>query len=161
MQTLDSDQVTRHIDAAPEALYDVIADVTRMPELSPEIVRCTWLDGATSAAPGVRFKATNKVENRPAWNNRPVVTVADRGREFTFSRTEKFGGTVVWRYRFETEGNGTRVIESYEVSQQLTPIGWFIIGGLFGRRDRRTDLRVGMEQTLQRLQALVETPNHS
>jgi hypothetical protein len=61
MQTLNHDEVTIHIEAQPERLYDIIADVTRMPELSPEILRCEWLDGASSAAPGVRFRATNKV----------------------------------------------------------------------------------------------------
>ena len=35
-------------------------------------------------------------------------------------------------------------------------VGWFIIGGLFARKDRRTDLHKGMEQTLERLRAVVE-----
>jgi hypothetical protein len=156
MQTLDHDQVARYIEASPQTLYDIVADVTRMPELSPEIIRCEWLDGATSAIPGARFKATNKVEWRPAWNNMPVITVADRGRELAFSRTEPFAGTVVWRYRFEPEGRSTRVGESYEVTSPVTPIGWFIIGGLFGRHNRRADLRRGMDLTLQRLGALAK-----
>lgn len=49
MQTLDHDEVSLHINAVPEQLYDIIADVTRMPDLSPELVRCEWLDGATGA----------------------------------------------------------------------------------------------------------------
>src|SRR5947209_10023430 len=97
MQTLDRDEVSLHIEALPELLYNIIADVTRMPELSPEVVRCEWLDGATKAVPGARFKARNKV--RVSWNNKPVITVADRGREIDWSRTEVGGGTLVWRYR--------------------------------------------------------------
>jgi hypothetical protein len=42
------------------------------------------------------------------------------------------------------------------VTRKLSPIGWFIIGVLFGRKDRRHDLRAGMEQTLHRLRAAVE-----
>ena len=34
MQTLDHDQVSVHIDAPPEAVYALVADVTRMSELS-------------------------------------------------------------------------------------------------------------------------------
>jgi hypothetical protein len=42
------------------------------------------------------------------------------------------------------------------VTNQLSPVGWFVIGVLFARKDRRTDLRAGMEQTLQRLRETVE-----
>jgi ligand-binding SRPBCC domain-containing protein len=156
IQELDHDQVSAHVDAPPEAVYAVVADVTRTPELSPEILECTWLDGATGPAVGARFKARNKVPNRPAWHNKPVVTVVDPGREFAFARTEPFGGTVEWRYRFEPDGDGTLVTESYEVTKPMGRVGWFIIGTLFARKDRRSDLRAGMEQTLGRLRAVVE-----
>ncbi|MDX6233621.1 MAG: hypothetical protein QOH68_2658, partial [Nocardioidaceae bacterium] len=33
------------VDAAPEVLYDLVSDVTRMGEWSPETVHCEWLDG--------------------------------------------------------------------------------------------------------------------
>jgi hypothetical protein len=157
MQTLDHDSVSTYIGAPPQAVYELVADVTRMPEFSPEVVRCTWLGGATGPSVGARFAAVNKVPGRPSWTNKPVVTVAEPGRAFAFARTERFAGTVVWGYRFEPEAGGTRVTESYEVSRQISPIGWFIIGTLFGRKDRRSDLRAGMEQTLQRLRDVAES----
>jgi hypothetical protein len=156
IQDLDTDSVQLHIDARPEDVYAIVADVTRTPELSPEIVKCTWIGGATGPAVGARFKAMNKVPNRPAWPNKPVVTVADPGREFAFARTEPFAGTVEWRYRFTPDGDGTLVTESYEVTKPLSRVGWFIIGTLFARKDRRADLHTGMEQTLQRLRAVAE-----
>jgi len=108
VQTLDHDEASISIDAAPEVVYALVADVTRTPEFSPEILDCTWLDGATGPAVGARFKATNKSKpKRPSWNNKPVVTVADPGREFAFTRTEPFAGTMLWRYRLEREGDRT------------------------------------------------------
>jgi len=151
MQTLDSDEVSIHIDASPEDVYAMVADVTRTPEFSPEILSCCWLDGATGPAVGARFKATNKVARGPSWTNTPVVTAASPGREFAFSRTEKFTGTIARRYRLEPEGTGVRVTESYEVVRPVSRLGWFVIGRLFGCRDRRADLRIGMQQTLERL----------
>ena len=156
MQTLDHDSVSIHIDASPDDVYAIVSDVTRTPEFSPEILSCTWLDGATGPAVGARFKAINKVPHRPSWPNKPVVTVVEPGRTFAFSRTEKFAGTVVWTYRFEPDGQGTKVTESYEVTEKLSAIGWFIIGVLFNRKDRRTDLRNGMQQTLERLRVTAE-----
>lgn len=156
MQSLDHDSVSIHIDAPAEQVYDLVADVTRTPEFSPEIVRCTWVGGATGPAVGARFRAFNKVPRRPPWSNKPVVTVVERGRTFAFARTEKLGGTVDWTYRFEPEGNGTKVTESYDVSRPISRMGWFMIGVLFNRRDRRADLHSGMEQTLQRIRAVAE-----
>lgn len=155
-QELTQDCVERYIEASPQALYDVVADVTRTPELSPEVVSCEWMDGATGPAVGVRFRAKNHAGRGPDWHNVPVITVADRGREFAFSRTEKGAGTVVWRYVFTADGTGTRVTESYEVTRPITIFGWFIIGVLYGNKDRRGDLRRGMTMTLQRLAALTE-----
>jgi Polyketide cyclase / dehydrase and lipid transport len=156
IQHLDHDSVSLHMRARPGDVYALVADVTRMPEFSPEIVECTWLDGATGPFVGARFKARNKVANRPPWNNKPVVTVVEPGRQFGFARTERFGGTVEWSYRFEPEDDGTLVTESYNVTKKLGPVGWFIIGVLFARKDRQSDLRTGMEQTLQRMRATVE-----
>ncbi len=156
MQTLDHDHVTLHIDAPPHAVYALVADVTRTPEFSPEIQRCTWLGGATGEAAGARFEAVNKVRRGPAWKNRSVVTAAQPGREFAFSRTEKFSGTLVWRYQLQPEGNGTRLTESYEVTQPISRLGWFIIGRLYGCRDRRAELRAGMQQTAMRIRETAE-----
>ena len=150
------DSVTVHIDATPEEVWDLVSDVTKIGRYSPETFEAEWLDGATGPAVGARFKAQNKVPNRPAWHNKPVVTVVDPGREFAFERTEPFGGTVEWRYRFEPDGDGTLVSESYKVTKPMGRVGWFIIGTLFARKDRTSDLRRGMEQTLERMRATVE-----
>jgi hypothetical protein len=155
-QELTTDQVSRHIEATPQVLYDLVSDVTRTPEYSSEVVRCTWLGGATGPAVGARFKAINKAGRGPNWPNKPVVTAADPGREFAFARTEPFAGTVAWRYSFEPEGTGTRVTESYEVTRKLTAVGWFVIGTLYGLKDRRSDLRAGMTATLDRIAKMTE-----
>lgn len=155
MQTLDADEQSIHIDAPPEDVYALVADVTRSPEFSPEVVRCTWLDGATGPTVGARFEAVNKA-GRGSWKNRPMVTAAQAGHEFAFSRSEKLAGEIHWRYHFEAEGGGTRVTESYKVVRPVSRLGWFGITYVYGRRDRRADLRRGMQQTLQRLRAAAE-----
>ena len=83
------------------------------------------------------------------------------GREIAWTRTEPFGGTIEWRYRFEPEGTGTRIIESYEVVKPLRLFGWFIIGTLYGLKDRRTDLRDSMVRTLDRLAEMTESKSQS
>lgn len=106
---------------------------------------------------GARFEATNRLRRGRPWKNRPVVVSADRGREFSFARTEKMAGTVVWSYRFEADGAGTRVSESYVVTRPISRLGWFVIERLFGGRDRRSALRAGMTETLDRLRVAAES----
>jgi hypothetical protein len=150
-QQLTTDTVDRHIDASPAALYAIIADVTRTPELTPDIVRCEWLDGATDAVVGARFKATNDQGRGPNWKNSPVIVTASPGQEIAWARTEPFAGTVEWRYRFDPEDGGTRVTESYRVTKPISIVGWFIIGTLYGLKDRQRDLHNSMVATLDRL----------
>jgi Polyketide cyclase / dehydrase and lipid transport len=157
MQQLERDEVSLLIQAPAEQVYALVADVTRTPEFSPAVVRCTWLDGATGPVVGARFEAVNTTEGGKTWKNRPVVTAAVPGREFAFSRTEPFAGTLVWRYRFVPEDGGTRVTESYEVTRTITRLGWFIIERIFRAGDVRAGLRAGMRTTLERLRETAES----
>lgn len=156
MQTLDRDEVSTVVAAAPDEVYELVADVTRTPEFSPDVVRIRWLDGATGPAVGARFEAVNRSQHGKTWRNRPMVTTAEPGREFAFARTEPFAGTIVWRYRFEPADGGTRVTESYEVARPISRFGWFVIEKLFRAGDRRAALRAGMQTTLERLRAAAE-----
>ena len=113
------DSVSVDIAAPPEQVYDLVSDITRMGEWSPECVRCTWTKGATGPVAGARFKATNKGGRGPAWFNTPVVTVADPGREFAFNRSGPGIGSYTWRYVFEPTPTGTRVTESFDAERPL------------------------------------------
>ncbi len=158
MQTLDRDEVSAVVGAPPAEVYALVADVTRMPEFSPEVVSCRWLDGADGPAVGARFEAVNAAAAGKTWKNRPVVTVAEPGREFAFTRTEPLAGTIAWRYRLEPVEGGTRVTESYEVQRPVSRLGWLVIERVFRGGNRREALRAGMRTTLEQLRAAVEVP---
>lgn len=157
MQKFDHDEVRTVVAAPPEAVWEVIADITRMPELSPEVVECRWLDGATEATVGARFVAKNKFSRGPAIGNKPVITAVDANRRISWSRTEPFGGTVEWTYELAPHADGTEVIESYRAIEPVSRFGWVIIG-FFSTKDRAALQRAGMEETLRRLKEVVEAP---
>src|SRR5215218_5595744 len=156
MQTLDRDEVSAVLAARPEDVYALVADVTRTPEFSPEVKSVRWLDGATGPAVGARFESVNVAVNGRTWTNRPVITVAEPGREFAFTRTEPLAGTITWRYLLDPVEGGTRVTESYTVERQVSRMGWFVIEKAYAGRDRRATLREGMRTTLERLRAALE-----
>jgi hypothetical protein len=156
-QTFDHDEVRLVMAAPPQAIYDVIADISRMPELSPEVVSCEWLGGATEPVVGARFKARNKFTHGPAIGNKPVITAVEPGRRISWSRTEPFGGTVEWTYELLPHAEGTEVVESYRTLKPVSRFGWVIISA-FSSKERAKLQRTGMEETLQRLKAVVEAP---
>jgi hypothetical protein len=72
------------IAAPSEVVYDLLADITRMGEWSPGCYRCVWLDGATVAEVGTRFRGYNRLEPY-RWERTAIITAADRGRKFSFT----------------------------------------------------------------------------
>ena len=155
-QDLSTDTVERVIDAPPQLLYDIVSDVTRTPELSPEILSCRWVRGATGPAVGARFRAVNTLGRGRSWPNWPVVVTADPGREFAISRTEPLAGTLEWRYRLVPDGPRTRVLESYTVTRPPTRLFYWMLEHVMRIEDRAHDLRTGMTTTLDRLAVVAE-----
>lgn len=149
--------VTKHVDAPPEVVYDLVADVTRTGEWSPENLGGAWLDGATGPVVGARFKARNK--RKWSWTTTSTVTVADRAREFAFDVGK---GETRWRYEFVPAGEGCEVTESFEIVKAPGPVGRFLTKLATGVSwdEREADLVRGMHTTLERLRAVVAVPRH-
>ncbi|MEM8706162.1 MAG: SRPBCC family protein [Actinomycetota bacterium] len=120
--------ISRDIAADPAALYDLVSDVTRMGDWSPENHACTWKDGFDTAVVGAQWIGDNK-NGEVEWQTEAEVTEASPGEVFAFDA--KAGDFVFskWRYEFEVIDGGTRVTERWldlrpdsirEMSEQLT-----------------------------------------
>ncbi|MEY2474577.1 MAG: hypothetical protein QOK28_3906 [Actinomycetota bacterium] len=155
-RTLRTDAVTVHMNASCERVYDLISDVTRMGEWSPECHRCEWIDGASGPAVAARFNAYNR-RGLLRWSNTPTVIVADRPNEFAFARSTRGSGEYVWRYRLVPSGSGTEVTESYEATKpESLLVSNFV--RLFTPGTEASHLRAGMEQTLARISSTIALP---
>jgi uncharacterized protein YndB with AHSA1/START domain len=150
---LTQDSTETIIDAPPERIYALVADMPRMGEWSPECQRVEWLDGSADPVVGATFIGHN--EGGPAnlmkWSRRGRVLAADPGREFTFVTEEGGRESTEWHYRFEPAEGGTRVVESYLV--RWIPL-WARIMDVPTNRAR--ELHEGMGRTLSRLKAAAE-----
>jgi hypothetical protein len=143
------------VNAELEKVYDLVSDVTRMGEWSPETVRCEWIGGADGAAVGARFKGVNK-HGVVRWSTKPTVVVADPGREFGFVVSHLGRDMTKWTFRFASTGTGTNVVESFTM---LADQPWYYTLAdrlLMGVNDRKADLEEGMRQTLERVKAVAE-----
>jgi len=150
MKSLDRDDATLYVEADASVLYDLVSDVTRTPEWSPEVISCAWLDGADRATVGARFAARNR-RRWLTWSNRPVVETADPGRQFAITRAEPVGGTIRWSYRFVPNDVGTTVTLSYDVLRPESAVLHLTLRLFFGVRDLGADLQQNMQTSLRRL----------
>ena len=156
---MSSHQVSIDVAAPPAVVYDLLADITRMPDWSPEVTSCAWLGGATQAQPGARFRGWSRKGWR-RWSTLSTVSGADRPDRFEWH--VRFAGLPVatWGYRFTSEdGYETTIIETVidqrgRLLRQLSPV----ITGSRNRQDRNDET---MHVTLERLKDAAErTSSH-
>jgi len=143
-------QATIDIAAEPTAIYDLVADVTRMGEWSPECVSCVWLTDERGR--GARFRGRNR-RGTARWSTIAEVLVADRGQEFAFATLRRNRPATRWTYRFDAIDGGTRMTESFEAL--YTPAVFDLVERLF-IRDRQRQLEDGIERTLAAIKAAAE-----
>lgn len=149
-----SGEVEIMVDAPPEVVYDLVSDVTRTGEWSPECRRCRWEDGADGPAVGARFRGWNR-SGVVRWSRLVEVVAASRGREFAFRTREDWlnRDSTTWRYVLRPEGAGTLVTQSYEIhAPPAFPVS--IVFRLFLRH--HADMRPHMRQSLERIRRIAE-----
>lgn len=145
-----------HIAAPPSRVYELIADVTRMGEWSPETVAVSWVDGATGAAAGAWFEGTNKA-GRATWRTRCQIDVADPGRELAFIVHSGGGPSSRWSYTLTpTDDGGTDVVESMEGYRSYSRFVRLLQRVTTGVKDRRAHNEATMRATLERIKAAAE-----
>ena len=145
--------VQETIASTPERLYELVSDVTRMGEWSPETTGCRWLGGATGPSAGARFKGTNRRGWR-RWSTTCTVVEADAGRKFAFDVTSGPVKISSWSYEFAPTGDGCKVTETWVDRRP----GWMpkVATVVMGVRDQAEHNRVGMEKTLAALRQVAE-----
>ena len=144
------------VQAPPQRVWEMVSDVTRVGEWSPETVGAEWLDGATGPAVGARFKGHNK--RKWKWSSTCTVTEAEPGRSFVF---EVGKGETRWSYTMKPVDGGCEVVESFEILRPPGPVGRWSYRPSTGVKwaDREADLVHGMEETLRRLKVAAEAPS--
>ena len=142
--------VERVIPAPAEQIFDLLADPARHPDIDGSGTVRGAKAGSERLALGSKFGMSMKMgvpysmvsevieydENRRiAWQTMPPV-----------SWGAKLGGGRIWRYELEPVGSGTRVRESWDISQEK-------IKAIVRPARKRT--REAMEKTLERIEELV------
>lgn len=97
------------VSAAPETLWDLVSDVTRMSEWAPETVSCEWLDGVNQPLIGARFRGENEFGDK----HRTLtceITESAPGRRFQYVAKAGRLRVGTWTYDFDPQPDGSTVV---------------------------------------------------
>ncbi|MGX1777168.1 SRPBCC family protein [Nocardia brasiliensis] len=148
-------EVRRVIAGDPRQVYELIADVTRMSEWSPESAGAEWISGEPGAV-GSTFRGHNR-RAWARWSTLCTVIAADPGRRFAFAVED--GGIngepgATWAFEIFARPGGCEVVERTVDSRNrfYRSLTWVTTG--FQRRSARN--RQTMQQTLSALAYFVE-----
>ena len=140
------------IDAPADRVWDLLTDLSRMPDWSPELVRMVPLKRG-GLREGQWYLGINR-RKAVVWPSRSVVAVVEPGRSLAWD-TKSSGARWIWE--LIPEGDRTRVVHRRPVPRALTPIGKVFAANFLGGADEHADeLEAGMAQTVSGLKAAVE-----
>ncbi|MDQ0955272.1 uncharacterized protein YndB with AHSA1/START domain [Streptomyces phaeochromogenes] len=115
------------IEVSPAVAYDAISRPAHMGRWSPENLGATVSAPDESARLGLTFEGRNK-RGAFRWVTRCTVTAAEPGSRFAFrvhaiglNRPRLRGSIATWEYRFERDGDATRVTETWTDDRRSWP----------------------------------------
>jgi uncharacterized protein YndB with AHSA1/START domain len=142
------------IEASPETVYDLVSDVTRVGQWSPEATGTVGHPHHLKV--GDRFWGLNR-KGLWRWFTHCTIRVADRGQRFVFDVDLGPSEVSRWTYEFEPTTDGCRVTETWEdrrFGARSKPIEW--IGQIIIPGPRAAHNQWNIETSLQRLKAVAE-----
>jgi hypothetical protein len=141
------------MDAPPAVVWDLVSDVTRIGEFSPETFEAEWTNGFGGPEVGATFRGHVKRNGvGPVYWSVCKVTTCEPERDFGFAVYASGKRVNTWRYHLTPTDGGTEVTESFELPASLpTKVYWALLGWARGRTNEK-----GMRQTLERIKQVAE-----
>lgn len=151
--------VSTIIEAPADVVFDLVTDIERMADWSPQIIESRWISGTIGdgrAAVGAKFLGKNTAgdpasgKKAMTWVTKPTVTDVVANRVFEFS--VPFPSRSTWRYELTPVDGGTRVVETLSQTKRMPPFIRFMQKRA-NITDRAADLESAMHLTLDNIAA--------
>ncbi len=108
----DTSEAVIEIDAPLDSVFDLVCDLTRMGEWSPECYLVTWDEGYDHATIGATFTGFNRVKEYE-WQAPGEVTDFTKNRVFEFQVPRDSLIPTTWRFEFESKNGKTVLRETF------------------------------------------------
>ena len=142
------------IDATPARVWELVADVCRMPEWSPQVRSTRLRQGHDRVKLGAEFTNLNR-EGDLEWTTHGEIVRFTPGREVAFRIAENF---VIWSFRIDPiDEGGTLLVQRRDTPDGISDLSLELTEGFMGGQAVFTQtLHAGMAQTLQRIKDAAE-----
>ena len=146
-------EVSVWMDAPPSVVWDLVSDVTRIGEFSPETFEARWRRGYDGPEVGAKFKGHVRRNGvGPTYWTPCTVTKCEPEQVFEFSVGNDDVSVNNWGYRLEPRDGGTLVTEYFRLETHLPLRAYWAVLGFLRRRTNEQ----GMRTTLERMKQVVE-----
>lgn len=143
-------QTEIEINAPVAKVWELVSDVSRMPQWSPQ---CRVMKALGPVRPGTRTLNLNR-RGPLFWPTTSVITEVVPERKFAFRIP---ANTTVWSYELEPTENGTRLTETRLAENGVTLLSSTMTkAALGGIEPFEKELLEGMNLSLQRIKAAAE-----
>lgn len=142
-----SSRVEVEVPAPVTAVWQVIADVTRTGEWSHECRQVAWLDGATSASYGARFRGGNRWSVF-RWSRTSEITELEPEHVIAWRTiaSRRFPDSTEWRFVLTPTPGGTLVTQTYELVSSPAWWAWLMARMVPPHRDRSAALAADLRR---------------
>jgi hypothetical protein len=143
------------VDARADVLWEVVRDVTRVGEWSHECVGARWLDGATEATPGARFRGRNRAGLFRWGRVCEILAAAPYELVWRTVPTALYPDSTRWAIRLHPAGGATRLEQTFAVLRAPR-----LLDALYARLiPPHQDRTAALTADLRRLGDLVSSPS--
>lgn len=142
--------------AAPiSRVWEIVSDVRRMHEWSPQVESTRLRAGFDEVGLGAQFTNRN-VHDELAWTTHAEVVRYRPGRELAFRIEENW---TVWSFRLDPTATGTLLTQRREAPDGISELSHELTEGFMGGHAAFTErMRTGTRETLTAIKAAAETP---
>jgi uncharacterized protein YndB with AHSA1/START domain len=139
------------IDAPVGKVWQLVSDLSRMPQWSPQ---CRMMKAFGPVRPGTRTVNLNR-RNRLFWPTTCKVTEVVPEKKIAFRVNEN---NTIWSYELEPTGTGTRLVETRHAENGVKAFSNMAVNALMGGVPSfERELVDGMNQSLARIKAAAES----
>lgn len=154
---MTQDSVSSSIDiaATPEKVWELVSDLPRMGEWSPENAGGTWKGGATGPTVGAKFAGKNKNGKR-SWSGPCTITEANPPKRIAWAVAIGPIKGATWSYDIEASTTGSRVTQTWTDTRSAPLKIGAVTKLVTGQGDRRAYAQELMDTTLANIKKTAE-----
>lgn len=150
-------EVQTWIDASPERVWPLVADIELMPTLSDELQSVEWLDPAAGPAVGATFRGYSKHDALGEWSTVSHVVEYEPGSVFAWAVEDPDQPTATWRFTLRPDHGGTTLSQWMQMGPGRSGLS-FAIDAMPDKEQKIVFVRMReFEQSMTRTVAAIKT----